>query len=175
VSYASSLDTVGILANRVKHVKRVFGKSHCLILEIKSDVLSVDTLNVHDAKDPTAIPPSYRPKQPTRSLGKLRIGIPMECFPSELSKQGIAPTRRAIQLLRSLGAEIASVSIPSITRALSAYYTIASSEASSNLAKYDGIRYGFRSEGTHTDTRTAAFGEEVQKRIILGTYALTAE
>lgn len=71
--------------------------------------------------------------------------------------------------------ELISVSLPSTTKALSAYYTIASAEASSNLARYDGIEYGFRSEGHIEETRTQGFGEEVKKRLILGTYALTAE
>lgn len=71
--------------------------------------------------------------------------------------------------------EVVSLSIPSTSKALSAYYTLASAEASSNLARYDGIRYGFRSEGHIEETRTIGFGDEVKKRIILGTYALTAE
>jgi len=136
------------------------------------------TLNEHDPNDPTSIRPEHRQLSDRhRGLKKLRIGVPVECFPSELSQSSFAPLRRAVSKLRSeVHVEIVSVSVPSTTKALSAYYTIASAEASSNLARYDGIRYGFRSEGeTVEQSRTEGFGDEVKKRIILGTYALTAE
>ena len=102
--------------------------------------------------------------------------MPIECFPGELSQEATAPLRTALKHLRDTrDSTIVSVSIPSIPHTLSAYYVLATAEASSNLARYDGVRYGYRSEGSYSDTRTAAFGEEVKKRIILGTYALTAE
>jgi aspartyl-tRNA(Asn)/glutamyl-tRNA(Gln) amidotransferase subunit A len=138
----------------------------------------VGTLNEHDSNDPTSIRPEYRQTSDRHhGLKKLRIGVPVECFPSELSQPSFAPLRQAISELRShFHVEIVSVSVPSTIKALSAYYTIASAEASSNLARYDGIRYGFRSQGeTVEQTRTESFGGEVKKRIILGTYALTAE
>lgn len=145
-----------------------------------------DVLNVHDHLDPTAIPERYRQRPDRRTTQEghvheykgLRIGVPIECFPAELSDEALRPLRRAIRILRErLDAEVVSVSIPSTTQALSAYYTIASAEASSNLARYDGVRYGSRDEegSDHTATRSKAFGEEVQRRLILGTYALSAE
>lgn len=138
---------------------------------------SLGALNEHDENDPTSIPSSYRAKaSSTKKLRRLRIGVPVECFPAETTEESIRPFRQAIANLRKqVQVEVVSVSIPSTTKALSAYYTIASAEASSNLARYDGIRYAFRSEGHIEETRTAGFGAEVQKRIILGTYALTAE
>ncbi|CAD6563703.1 MAG: Trimeric GatFAB AmidoTransferase(AdT) complex subunit [Cyphobasidiales sp. Tagirdzhanova-0007] len=161
VSYASSLDTVGILAARIAVVEDLF-----------------EALNAFDARDPTAIPEHYRGGGKRLSdIKHLRIGIPTECFPSELSKESIEHLRRAIQLLRCrLRSSFISVSIPSTTKALSAYYTIASAEASSNLAKYDGVRYGHRAEATtYAQTRSEGFGEEAKRRIILGTYALMAD
>lgn len=106
----------------------------------------------------------------------MRVGVPVEAFASELSRASLSSLRLALSLLRTnLDAEIVSVSIPSTSRALSAYYTIASAEASSNLARYDGVRYGYRGSGSYADTRARALGAEVQKRLLLGTYALTAE
>lgn len=141
--------------------------------------LSVGALNEHDVNDPTSIRSKHRPQRASGSepkLERLRIGLPLECFPAELTQASLQPLRRALSILREqVQVEVVSVSIPSTTKALSAYYTIASAEASSNLARYDGIRYGFTTDGRIEDTRTAGFGEEVQKRIILGTYALTAE
>lgn len=109
-------------------------------------------------------------------MTRFRVGIPLECFPAELTEASISPLRRAIAILREkVTVEVVSISIPSVTKALSAYYTIASAEASSNLARYDGIEYGRRSQNHIEETRTEGFGDEVKKRIILGTYALTAE
>ena len=95
----------------------------------------------------------------------------------------IEPLRKLLTQLKDLGATLEPISIPSMHYALSAYYVLASAEASSNLAKFDGIRYGFRSsEDTErkfhshiAKTRTEAFGKEVQKRIVLGTYSLASD
>lgn len=134
-------------------------------------------LNEHDPNDPTSIRATHRPKSSNRTeMTRFRVGIPLECFPAELTEASISPLRRAIAILREkVTVEVVSISIPSVTKALSAYYTIASAEASSNLARYDGIEYGRRSQNHIEETRTEGFGDEVKKRIILGTYALTAE
>ncbi|EIN06191.1 amidase signature enzyme [Punctularia strigosozonata HHB-11173 SS5] len=185
VSYADSLDCVGILAKNISEVERTF-----------------DIMNCHDHGDPTSLPMRTRGSAsafcdrrmrtmsphsdlPTPAHG-LRIGIPQEYFPSELSQSVVSPVRRVLQALAEQGAEIVPVSLPSTAYALSAYYVIASAEASSNLARYDGVQYGLRvipppgSDITKTSrvyahTRTKGFGSEVKKRILLGTYALTAD
>lgn len=117
------------------------------------------------------------------SLKGLRIGIPATLFPSTLDAQVIPSFSKLLHYLEdNLGATVVPVELPSAGLALSAYYVIASAEASSNLARYDGVRYGFRSDdeklqGEHpyAATRSRGFGEEVQKRILLGTHALSAE
>ncbi|KZP01865.1 amidase signature enzyme [Calocera viscosa TUFC12733] len=179
ISYADSLDTVGLLARSLPVLSRTF-----------------QILNQHDPRDPTSAPEDVRQavagaaRERLRRLGDgvkgLRVGVPAEYCPSELSPQALRPLRNALRTLRRMGAELVPVSLPSTRYALSAYYVLASAEASSNLARYDGVRYGFRApaagEGERGDaaqgyarTRTRAFGEEVKKRLLLGTYALTAE
>ncbi|KAJ6458134.1 amidase signature domain-containing protein [Mycena vitilis] len=177
ISFADSLDCVGVMAKHVSGTKRVF-----------------DILNAYDEKDPTSALPEARRMAskaaarawPEWSLAALRIGVPHEYFPSELSDQVLTPVRAAIEGLKSRGATIVPVSLPSTPYALSAYYVISSAEASSNMARYDGVRYGLHvplppgtgltnSASMYARTRSAGFGPEVQKRILLGTYALTAD
>ncbi|KAF9068365.1 amidase signature domain-containing protein [Rhodocollybia butyracea] len=158
VSYADSLDTVGVLAQDVSQVVQVF-----------------EQINKYDYNDPTSIDERTRNRAQIfakerynlwnhEDLKGLRIGVPQEYFPSELSSSSnpiLSSTRHVLSLLQSLGATICSVSLPSTKYALSAYYVIASAEASSCLSRYDGVQYGF--------------GREVRKRILLGTYALSAD
>ncbi|KAJ2936943.1 hypothetical protein H1R20_g130, partial [Candolleomyces eurysporus] len=181
VSYADSLDCVGVLGADVAVVKRVF-----------------DRISGFDAKDPTSTVPDIRKAaadhakkrlqslNKTNSLNGLKIGIPQEFFPTELSTAVLNRFRTVLRSLTSHGAQLIPVSLPSSSYALSAYYVLASAEASSNMARYDGIQYGERkTPSLHTDirsvssvysqTRTANFGPEVQRRILLGTYALTAD
>lgn len=100
----------------------------------------------------------------------------MEAFPAELSPASLPPLLTTIRLLRSLGATVQSVSTPLAPHALAVYYTIASAEASSNLARFDGVRYGTLAEGEgYEATRGAGFGKEVKKRVLVGSYALSAE
>lgn len=124
--------------------------------------------------------------QETSRLDGLRVGVPQEYFPAELSPDITSQIRQALTSLSNLGATIVPVSLPSTPYALSAYYVIASAEASSNLARYDGVRYGAqvppppgsdntRTSNVYAHTRDWGFGNEVKKRILLGTYALTAE
>ncbi|CAL1714476.1 unnamed protein product [Somion occarium] len=184
VSFADSLDCVGIMARSVKQVQRVFG-----------------TLGQYDYRDPSAATPETREKASQAcsrsmqewlsisqggSLQGLRIGIPQEYFPAELSSSITESLRHVIDALQSRGAQVIPVSLPSTPYALSAYYVIASAEASSNMARYDGVEYGLRVDpppGADTTktanvyalTRSKGFGKEVQRRILLGAYALTAD
>uniref|UniRef100_A0A0W0GE96 Glutamyl-tRNA(Gln) amidotransferase subunit A, mitochondrial n=1 Tax=Moniliophthora roreri TaxID=221103 RepID=A0A0W0GE96_MONRR len=180
VSYADSLDCVGILSKSGIYVRMAF-----------------DVLNKYDPNDPTAAPVSLRervaadyleqdPLQNGSNLKDLRVGVPQEYFTREVSPSILNSTRKAIKALQTLGAQIIPVSLPSTSYALSAYYVLASAEASSNLARYDGIEYGMRVEPTpgsdltktsklYAHTRSEGFGEEVKKRVLLGIYALTAD
>lgn len=184
VSFADSLDCVGIIAKDVTSTSKVF-----------------DVLSVFDENDPTAARPTTREKarelclehmtEWTSSsnpgdLTKLRIGIPQEYFPTSLDSSIVSPFRRVVRALKNRGATVLPVSLPNTRYALSAYYVIASAEASSNLARYDGVQYGLHvplppdavphSPGAvYAHSRTAGFGAEVKRRILLGTYALTAD
>jgi aspartyl-tRNA(Asn)/glutamyl-tRNA(Gln) amidotransferase subunit A len=109
----------------------------------------------------------------------MKIGIPAEYRPNGLDGQISDLWDKAADMLRASGAEIVPVSLPHTKYALPVYYIIAPAEASSNLARYDGIRYGKRVDGVHLDdlymnTRTAGFGAEVKRRIMIGTYVLSA-
>ncbi|CAG8594691.1 15910_t:CDS:10, partial [Gigaspora rosea] len=176
VAYASSLDTVGIITRNVHDAQLIY-----------------DIISKYDEKDPSSLPPKLRSInaslasfEKTNSnftdLSKLRVGIPQEYYVSELSDPIKSLWKRGISLLRSYGATIVSVSCPSTRYALPAYYILAPAEASSNLARYDGVRYGHRSdmdskqdeELLYAHTRSEGFGEEVKRRILLGTYTLTA-
>ncbi|KAF9494899.1 amidase signature enzyme [Pleurotus eryngii] len=176
VSFADSLDCVGVIAKTTKRVRTV-----------------AEVIMVPDPRDPTSAShalrsnaSSHSPRLSAAHLNGLRVGVPAEYFPSELVTSVITPTRRVLSALQSLGATIVSVSLPSTPYALSAYYVIACAEASSNLARYDGVEYGLnvtvqrtRSGDTamrsYATTRTQGFGAEVRKRILLGTYALRAD
>jgi len=113
------------------------------------------------------------------SLRGLKVGVPREYFISGVQAEVEAGIREAIRMLEGLGAEVHEVSLPHTDYALPVYYIIAPAEASANLARYDGVRYGPRAEanslwGVYTHTRGRGFGAEVARRIMLGTYALSA-
>ena len=133
VAYASSLDQVGPFARNVKDA--------ALLLEILAGRCALDATS---ANTPV---PSY-----TAALGRdikgLRIGLPKEYFIPGMNKEVESSVKSAVQKLESLGAEIVEISLPTTEVALATYYIIAPAEASSNLSRYDGIRYGFRAEGT---------------------------
>lgn len=157
----------------------------------------LDLISQYDPHDPTSASPGRRTRvhdllqqRFTHPLGPslhgLRVGVPQEYFPSELSPGTRSITSGVLSRLQRLGAMLVPMSLPSTPYALSAYYVIASAEASSNLARYDGVRYGAyvppssttnvtRAANIYALTRTAHLGAEVRKRILLGTYALTAE
>lgn len=164
VAFASSLDQAGPIAKDV---------TDCAIL--------LNSMAGYDAKDSTSSKvdvPDF-----TSFIGKdikgLKIGIPQEYRPDGLNKEISDYWDKAAQILKDAGAEIVSVSLPHTKYALPTYYVIAPAEASSNLARYDGVRYGNRKEGNGLDelyinTRTEGFGKEVKRRILIGTYVLSA-
>ena len=164
VAFASSLDTVGVLARSVRDA--------ALILSIIAG---------HDPRDATSLP--LPPQDYTQGLkGDLegmRIGLPKEYVPEGLSPEAQDLVEKWCALARDLGAEVVELSLPLTEYALPAYYLVASAEASANLARYDGVRYGLRVPGDKvgemvSKTRTAGFGREVKRRIALGTFALSA-
>ncbi|KAJ5885346.1 hypothetical protein N7495_009856 [Penicillium taxi] len=178
IAYANSLDTVGILGQKTFAVRDIFS-----------------ILNKHDAHDPTSISESARSRivshlQTSRLASRLtsaplRIGVPLEYNISELSPSVRRAWLLSLEILRNKGHTIHPVSLPTTKHALSAYYVLAPAEASSNLAKYDGVRYGTRDNEPDIDrnpggylyskTRGSGFGAEVQRRILLGTFSLSAD
>ncbi|MGD0829080.1 MAG: amidase family protein, partial [Desulfobaccales bacterium] len=114
-----------------------------------------------------------------QDLQGLKIGVPREYFGPGLDPEVEAAIRSALGTMGGLGAEILEVSLPHTEYAVATYYMVAVAEASSNLARYDGVKYGFRAEGrnlmeTYLNTRTEGFGAEVRRRIMLGAYILSA-
>lgn len=167
IAYANSLDTVGTFANDVRDTRLLF-----------------DKLNVYDPKDPTSLPHSTRSRLETSSLRRpLRIGIPLEYNISSLDPIVKATWIRTLRFLAQEGHSLHTVSLPATRHALSAYYVLAPAEASSNLARYDGVRYGSRADGPDgtpdsvlfAKTRGQGFGGEVQRRILLGAFSLSAQ
>lgn len=165
ISYASSLDQVGAIGRSVED---------CAM------VLSV--ICGHDPRDTTSAPvkmPNILDSMKKEIKG-LRIGLPAEYFVEGLDPRVKSLILEAASLLERNGARVVEVSLPHARHAISAYYLIATAEASSNLARYDGVKYGFRSEEgrdllqMYEHTRSMGFGREVKRRIMLGTYALSA-
>ncbi len=166
VAFASSLDQIGPIGKCV---------SDCAIL--------MNALAGYDPKDSTSVNipvPDYS-DLPENGLKGVKIGIPKEYEAAEgLAPDVSAAVDRAVVTLEKLGAEKVSVSLPHTRYAVAAYYVIAPSEASSNLARYDGVKYGFRDPaaenliGMYKQTRSNGFGKEVKRRIIIGTYCLSA-
>jgi aspartyl-tRNA(Asn)/glutamyl-tRNA(Gln) amidotransferase subunit A len=164
VAFASSLDQAGPITRDVRDA--------AIMLKVMASV---------DAKDTTSVDrpvPDYEAVL-GRSLKGLRIGIPKEYRPEALSTEINALWDKGATWLKEQGAEIVEISLPHTKYALPAYYIVAPAEASSNLARYDGVRYGLRVPGddlidTYERTRAAGFGREVQRRIMLGTFVLSA-
>ena len=164
VAYGSSLDCCGVLARDAADAAAVFS-----VMQGR-DPLDATT------QDVPAIPVALNNGNDLRGV---RIGIPKEYFIEGIQPEVEEKVRAAIAVLTSLGAQVVEVSLPHTKYALPVYYLIAPAEASANLARYDGIRYGPRIEGTHlwdvfSKTRGTKFGDEVTRRIMLGTYALSA-
>ncbi|KAK5736702.1 Trimeric GatFAB AmidoTransferase(AdT) complex subunit [Elasticomyces elasticus] len=170
IQYANSLDTVGILARSVADTKQLYG-----------------CINAYDQQDPTSLSATVRERLGRKGADakRLRIGVPLEYNIDELSPVVRATYLHTLNALQNAGHILQLVSLPTTQQALSAYYVLAPAEASSNLAKYDGIRYGYRTPGSdaspknnsplYASTRGEGFGEEVQRRILLGAYTLSSE
>ncbi|MBH0237044.1 Asp-tRNA(Asn)/Glu-tRNA(Gln) amidotransferase subunit GatA [Methylobrevis albus] len=164
VAFASSLDQAGPIARDVRDA--------AILLKSMASV---------DAKDTTSVDlpvPDYEAAV-GRSVKGLRIGIPKEYRVEGMSAEIEALWQKGIAILKDAGAEIVEISLPHTKYALPAYYIVAPAEASSNLARYDGVRYGLRVPGTdiidmYENTRAAGFGAEVKRRILIGTYVLSA-
>jgi aspartyl-tRNA(Asn)/glutamyl-tRNA(Gln) amidotransferase subunit A len=164
VAFASSLDQAGPIARDVRD---------CAIM--MKAMASVDPRDTTSVDLPV---PDYE-KVLGKSVKGLRVGIPKEYRPDGLSVEINALWDKGTQWLKEQGAEIVDISLPHTKYALPAYYIVAPAEASSNLARYDGIRYGLRVPGddlidTYEKSRAAGFGREVQRRILIGTYVLSA-
>ena len=164
VAFASSLDQAGPITRDVRDA--------AIMLKAMASVDDKDTTSVD-------LPvPDYE-KAIGKSIKGLRIGIPKEYRPDGLSAEINAVWDKGAQWLKEQGAEIVEISLPHTRYALPAYYIVAPAEASSNLARYDGVRYGLRVPGddlidTYEKTRAAGFGKEVQRRVMIGTYVLSA-
>ena len=164
VAYASSLEQVGVFGACVDDAARVL------------EVIAGD--DAHDATAADVPVPSLRLLGPA-SLDGVVIGRPVEYFPDSLDPRIRAHCDRALDHLRARGAEVRDVSLPHTSLAVPVYYVVAPAEASSNLARFDGVRYGNRVDGDglrgmYEATRSAGFGPEVIRRILLGTYVLSA-
>ncbi|KAB8295944.1 hypothetical protein EYC80_008764 [Monilinia laxa] len=182
VPYANSLDTVGLIARSSIRIRDFF-----------------PSISSYDDRDPTSLKSSSRARikekrmefinktklsAPHESfyLRELKIGVPIEYNISELDLEVSWVWQRMLKLLQRQGCTIVPVSLPNTKHALSAYYVLAAAEASSNLSKYDGVRYGTREKSSdgagdvlYSETRGAGFGDEVKRRILLGSYSLSSE
>lgn len=166
ISYASSLDQIGVLARSV---------ADC--------ALALNVICGHDPQDSTSVrlPAADFSAELDRGVDKIRLGVPKEYFVQGLDLRVKQKIMQAVERLEQEGAEIVEISLPHTRFAISCYYLIATAEASSNLARYDGVRYGFRAQDGVTDTvrmyeqsRGQGFGSEVKRRIMLGSYVLSA-
>lgn len=163
VAFASSLDHVGPFARNVKDAATLLGA-----------IAGKDEMDATSAEAPV---PDYAGALGWPVRGK-RIGLPKEYFQGLSSETGDLLTR-AVDVLKGLGCEVSEISLPATEYAIACYYIIATAEASSNLARYDGVRYTFRSPSTNTlsdmyrNTRGKGFGAECKRRIMLGTYVLS--
>jgi aspartyl-tRNA(Asn)/glutamyl-tRNA(Gln) amidotransferase subunit A len=179
IAFASSLDHIGPFANTVKDAALVL---HTIAGRDPMDATSAEVPvpdYVAELEKPLKAS-AHDGSGGTGSEGKLRVGVAKEYFGSGVDTEVRAAVEAAIQKLASLGCEIVQVSLPHTEYAIPAYYIVATAEASANLARYDGVRYGFRAKGARTlsemyrETRDGGFGMEVKRRIMLGTYALSA-
>ncbi len=165
VAFASSLDQVGPLTR-----------------DVRDCALMMNVIAGYDDRDSTSIDrevPDYTASLVDGMQG-IRVGVPKEYFGDGLDPEVETSVRAGIDMLRDAGAEIVEVSLPHTSYCVAVYYLIAPAEASSNLARYDGVRYGFRDRDAESlidmyrATRSRGFGDEVKRRILIGTYALSA-
>ena len=165
VAYGSSLDQIGPIATTVSDVALLLG-----------------VIAGHDKRDSTSVDapvPDYLASL-DQSLAGVRIGVSEEYFGEGLDDEVSRSVRTAIDVLKDAGAEVVSIHLPHLRYAIACYYLIATAEASSNLARFDGVRYGFRADkpkditDLYASSRGQAFGAEVKLRIMLGTFALSS-
>lgn len=165
IAFASSLDQIGPITTTVL-----------------DNALVLNAIVGHDKRDATSVRRSYEDftADIKKGVKGMKIGIPAQFFGEGIAEDVKKAVLDATEVYRSMGAKLISVSMPSIDYALSAYYVISSAEASSNLARFDGIRYGYRCEEyssideLYRKSRSEGFGSEVKKRIMLGTFALSS-
>jgi aspartyl-tRNA(Asn)/glutamyl-tRNA(Gln) amidotransferase subunit A len=165
VAFASSLDQIGPITK-----------------DVTDAAILMNIIAGHDPKDSTsagiAVPDFM--KSLVRDVKGMKIGLPKEYFIDGMDPEVEKAVRDAVKMLEGLGAKVVDVSLPHTGYAVATYYILATSEASSNLARYDGVKYGFRAEGAkdlldmYMQSRSQGFGPEVKRRIMLGTYALSA-
>jgi aspartyl-tRNA(Asn)/glutamyl-tRNA(Gln) amidotransferase subunit A len=164
IAYGSSLDSVGILSRDARDA--------ALLLQVIAGA---------DPNDSTCVdrPAPDCARELSGDIRGARVGVPNEYFLDGMQPEVAGAVRAGVEHLRALGAEVRDISLPSTRLALPVYYLIATAEASANLARFDGVRYGLRVPGadlvdTYCRTRGQGFGDEVKRRIMLGTYALSA-
>ena len=164
VAFASSLDQAGPMAQNVKD---------CALLQ--------EIISTYDSKDSTSVDfkRNEYSKDLTKNIKGKKIGIPKEYRVDGMPKEIEELWQKGIQYAKDCGAEIIDITLPHTSYALPAYYIVAPAEASSNLARYDGVKYGFRAQGEnlidmYEKTRSEGFGAEVQRRIMIGTYVLSS-
>src|SRR5210317_613202 len=164
VAFASSLDQAGPMTK-----------------DVKDSALMMEVIAGHDEKDSTSAKKNIEPfsSKLTKDIKGLKIGIPKEYKVDGMPKEIVDLWDKGIEISKSLGCGIKEISLPHTKYALPAYYIIAPAEASSNLARYDGVKYGFRAEGKdliemYENTRAQGFGDEVKRRILIGTYVLSS-
>ncbi|REC96566.1 Asp-tRNA(Asn)/Glu-tRNA(Gln) amidotransferase subunit GatA [Kushneria indalinina] len=164
IAYASSLDQAGPMARTAED---------CAML--------MNAMAGHDARDSTSVArnvPDYT-QDLDKPLNGLKIGLPVEYFGEGLAPEVESAVREAVKVYESLGAQVIDVSLPHTRLAIPAYYVIAPAEASSNLSRYDGVRFGHRCEDPadledlYKRTRAEGFGDEVKRRILIGTHTLS--
>lgn len=164
IAYASSLDQAGVLA-----------------ISVEDCAVVLSAIAGFDARDSTSVerPEEDFTRELERPIAGLRIGVPREFFGSGLADGVRAAVEAALVTLRELGAELVEVSLPQTELAIPAYYVISLAEASSNLSRFDGVRYGHRAAGyddlreMYCNTRAEGFGDEVKRRVLVGTYVLS--
>lgn len=164
VAFASSLDQIGILAK-----------------DVRDSALMLNVISGLDPRDSTSVPeavPDYTAAL-TGKIEGMKVGMPKEYFVHGTDQEVSQAVHSAIKQMGKMGVEVVEISLPHTDYAVATYYIVAAAEASANLARFDGIRYGLRVEGKtpldlYAKTRGAGFGAEVKRRIILGTYVLSS-
>lgn len=166
VAFASSFDQIGVLARNCDDV--------ALVLAVMAGKDGHDATSSHHAV------PDYASEMEGIQVEGLKIGVPNEYFPESLNPDVSRMVKGKLSELRNQGAELIPITLPDSDYAIAAYYILVTAEASSNLARFDGARYGYRAENSkdlaamYVNSRTEGFGREVKRRIMLGTYVLSA-